>query len=263
MATELTTNFVKVPEWVKKVLSSFGQRTEPYMEVEIADALHAVRKGQGDLNDEDWKGFIAEWSAFLFLEGQGKKSVWGTYFAPMMSAKRADDTDIFSPDVKALDAHTVAHWEEQARTCSHPVMQARYSDLVWDLKRTITRERASADYARTAIDSYLKAADEKLYPMEVIGIQWLGRALDLSLLINDVDRTKRVVEFMFEFYERIAQPQLAGTWLFLFDKLYGQKFVSPEQECRIVASLEVMLAKTSDTTMSETGVYHGLDPWGA
>jgi hypothetical protein len=263
MASELATNFVKIPDWVQRVLSSFENRAEPYMEVEIADALRAARNGQGDLNDEDWRGFIAECSAFLFLESRNKESVWGTYFAPMMSAKKADGTDFFSPDIRDLTAETVAHWEEQARSCGNSVMRARYSDLVWDLKRAITEQRPSPDYARLAIDSYLKAADAKLYPIEVVGIQWLSRALDLSLSINDGDRTKRVVEFMFEFYDRIAQPQFVGTWLFLFDNLYGQKFVSSEQESRIIVNLEAMLSKTSDTTASETGVYATLDPWGA
>ncbi len=131
------------------------------------------------------------------------------------------------------------------------------------MKRAITGQRPDPEYARIAIDSYKKAADGKLYSMEICGIQWLRRALDLSLSINDPDRIKRVVEFMFEFYERVAQPQFVGTWLFLFDYLYGHKFISPEQESRIIANLEAMLSKTSDTTSSETGVHATLDPWGA
>ena len=263
VAQELMEYSLKIPEWVKKVLLSFELRTRLYLEVEIADALSAVRKDQGNINDDDWRGFLAEWSAFLFLESRNKESVWATYFAPMWSTKTADDSDFFSPDIKNLDAGTVAHWEERAKTCGNFVMRARYSDLVWDLKRAITGQKANPDYARIAIDSYLKAADEKLYPMEIVGIQWLRRALDLSLSMNDVDRTKRVAEFMFEFYDRVAQPQFMGTWLFLFDYLYGQKFISPEQESRIIAKLETMLVKTSDTTSSETGVHATLDPWGA
>ena len=263
MAAELMADSVKVPEWAKRVLSSFENRAEPYMEVAIADALCAARTGQGDLNDEDWKGFIVESSAFLFRESRNKESTWGTYFAPMMSAKKDDGSDFFSPDIKDLDADAVAHWEERARTCANLVMRARYSDLVWDLKRVITGPRPDPEYARIAIDSYLKAADAKLYSMEVVGIQWLSRALDLSLSISDGDRTKRVVEFMFEFYDRIAQSQFIGTWLFLFDNLYGQKFISPGQESRIIANLETMLAKTSDTTASDAGVHVTLDPWGA
>ena len=263
MASEIKVHHMKIAVWVKNVLSSFERHAEPYMEVEIADALQRVRKDQGDLSDEDWKSFKAEWSAFLFLESRGKESVWGTYFAPMMSAKKADDSDFFAPDIKDLDAETVAHWEEQARTSENPVMRARYADLAWDLKHAITGQRPNPECARIAIDSYLKATDTKRYPIEVVGIQWLGRALDVSLSINDPDRTKRVVEFMFQFYDRIAQLQFVGTWIFLFDNLYGQKFVSAEQECRIIANLEAMLSKTSDTTSSETGVHATLDPWGA
>jgi len=254
---------MKIPEWVQKVLSSFEDRTEPYQEVEISDALHAVRKGQGDVADGDSKGFIAEWSAFLFMERRGKDSVWGMYFAPFMSTKGSDGSDLFSPDIKNLDADVVGHWEERARTCGNPVMRARYSDLVWDLKRAITGQKPNPDYARIAIDSYLAAADRKFYPMEVVGIQWLGRALDLSVSINDFDRTKRLVEFMFAFYDRVAQPQFIGTWLFLFDNLYGKKFVSPEQESHVIANLEAMLAKMTDTTVSDAGVHMTLDPWGA
>ena len=61
----------------------------------------------------------------------------------------------------------------------------------------------------------------------------------------------------------MAQTKFAGTWLFLFDDLYGEKFVTPEQESRIIGNLEGMLAKTADATRSGDGVYHNLDPWGA
>ena len=255
---------MNIPDWVQKVLSSFENRTEPYyQEVEIADALGAVRKGQGDLSDKDWNGFVAEWSAFLFMERRGKDSVWGTYFAPMMSAKKSDGTDLLSPDIKSLDTDALSHWEVRAKTCHNPVMRARYADLVWDLKRTITGQKSSPDYARIAIDSYLEATDKKFYPMEVVGIQWLERALDLALSIKDSDRIRRLVEFMFEFYDRVAQTQFMGTWLFLFDNLYGKKFVTPEQESRVIANLETMLAKVANTSVSDAGVHVTLDPWAA
>lgn len=62
-----------IPEWVEKVLSSFEAQTEPYHEVEIADALQAVRKGRGVLGDEEFNGFRAEVSAFLFGGAQGRR----------------------------------------------------------------------------------------------------------------------------------------------------------------------------------------------
>ena len=254
---------MEIPDWIDNVLSSFEKRTTPHQEVEIADALSAARKSQGDLNDEDWKAFLAEHSACFFIERRKGDSVWGTYFAPMMSSKKNDGADFFSPDIKDLNAETVAHWKERASNSKNPVMRARYSDLAWDLSHSITGQKPDPKDARIAIDSYLEAVDKKFHPMEIVGIQWLGRALDLSLSINDSDRTKHVVEFLFEFYDKVAQPQFMGTWLFLFDYLYGQKFVSAEQESRIIANLETMLAKTTDTTVSDTGVHPSFDPWGA
>jgi len=265
MAAVSTRTPVNVPEWVKSVVTSFESRTQPFMEVGIADALDAARKGRGDLSDEDWRGLLSERSAFLFFENRGKESVWGTYFAPMASWKTPDGSNCYQPDIRELKSETVSYWEYRAKACTNPLMRARYSDLVWDLKNTITGQRAAPEYARLAADSYVEAADRGLYPseMEILGIRWLGRALDVVRSINDSERIRCVVEFMFVFYERVAKPQFPGTWFFLFDNLYGEKFVTPEQESRIIANLEAVLSKASDTTATASGVHPTLDPWGA
>jgi hypothetical protein len=132
---------VDIPNWVMNVIRNFENRREPFFEVEIADALGAARKLEGDLNGDDWKGFLAERSAFLFNGRRNKRSVWNTYFSPMMTAKRTDDTDLYAPDIKDLDVTAVAHWENRAKACPNPVMRARYADLVWDLKSAITGEK--------------------------------------------------------------------------------------------------------------------------
>jgi lysyl-tRNA synthetase class 1 len=252
-----------VPVWAQDVLSKFENQATPYHEVEVAEALGAARKPQGDLNPDDWKGFLSEWSAFMLDGMHDRESVWGTHFGPMMSAKMEDGGDFYSPDIKKLNADSVAHWEARAKNCAHPVMRARYADLVWDLKRAIAVEKGNIEFARIAIASYLEAAEKKYYSMEMFGIQWLRRALSLSLSINDAERTKRIIEFMFEFYDRVEQLPLPGTWLFLFDSLYGTKGVTAEQEARIIANLESKLAKVSDTKPNDAGVYETLDPWTA
>ncbi|MGA9885225.1 MAG: DUF4209 domain-containing protein [Candidatus Acidiferrales bacterium] len=254
---------MKVPAWAREVLIRFDGRTEPHQEVEIAEALSAVRRTQGDLNEEDWKGFLAEWSAFMFSEKRQKDGAWGTYFTPMMSYKDSHDRDVHSPDIKKLDADTLAHWEARAKEGKNPVMRARYADLVWDLKSAITGEKPDAEFARIAIDSYLEAADRRFFPMEMFAINWIGRAFDLALSINDTNRVKRVADFMFEFYDRISQTKLAGTWLFLFDNLYGSKGVTAEQQARVIENLEIMFARVTDTRPNESGVYETLDPWSA
>jgi len=250
---------MKIPDWVQQVLSRFEEATEPHMEVELSDALRNAVNGYPNLSAEDSKGYYAEWAAFLFLGRPDKDSVWNTYFGPMMTAMRQDGAEFRSPDIKDLDAEVVAYWEGRARSVRNPVMRARYADIVWDFKRAITKEGPSHEYAQIAIDAYLDATEKRRYKMDFEGVSWLRRTLDLSLSLNDQERTQRVVAAIFGFYDAVAKPQHVGVWVFPFDALYGRKgLLTPEQESKIMADLETMLAKTSGQGSPEE-----FDPFGA
>jgi len=252
-----------LPDWAHNIVTSFENRNSPFQEVELAEALGRASKEKERLTPEQSVEVVAEWAGFLFGEKRRKDGVWNTYFEPGISWKQKDGPDVYSPDLKQLNVDTVSYWEARAKTCTHAMMRARYADLVWDLKRPITNQSPNVEYAQLAIDSYLTAADTKLYEMDVMGIQWLERALDLARSINDAARTQRVVDFLFEFYDRIVEAKSAGTWLFPFDNLYGEKITTPAQDARIIDQLEGMLTKMADATQSADGVYHNLDPWNA
>jgi hypothetical protein len=248
-----------IPDWVQQVVQRYEKQTTPHNEVQIADAIRTARGQYGNLSDEDWKGFLAEDAVFLFHEHRDRNSVWGTYFGPMMTMTREDGKELRSPDIQDLDAEVVAHWELRTKEVKNPVMRARYADAVWDLKNAITGQRPSHEYAQVAIDSYLEAAEQGLYTIEIEGIQWVLRALDLSLSLKDKDRIKSVVDFMFRLYDRVAQARYIGTWVFLFDNLYDKdEWLTDEQQKRIVTTLEEMLAVTSNPENNEQ-----FDPWGA
>jgi Domain of unknown function (DUF4209) len=237
---------VNIPDWVEEVLSSFEKKTEAHSELQIVDALDSARKAYGDLSDEDFKGYVAERSPFFFRGHPDEDSVWSTFFGPMAILTRNDGTEERRPDIKELDNEVVAHWEGQARSATDPVMRARYADVVWDLKRAITNERPSHEFAQIAVDAYLLATQKRLYTMGIEAVQWLKRALSLTLSIRDTGRTKAVVALIFEFYDQVAVPQKAGIWIFPFDALYGRKdLLSAEQEAKIISDLEAMLARTS------------------
>lgn len=245
------------PQFVQDVLAEFDGRTQPFREARVYDALSDARKGHGELSEEEFDGFKAEAVAFFLYGRREGDSVWGTYFAPTMSWTRSDGVVVYSPDIRELSPDVVAYWQARAEASKNPVLRARYADLVWDLGRHITGERPDVHYARLATDAYLEATSRGFYPIEVEGIQWCERALDIALSISDSERISRTVEFMFAVYDRIAKPQLPGTFLFLFDNLYGKKnLATAEQERQIIAKLEDMLAKT--TTTGDT-----FQPWGA
>lgn len=249
---------MRIPDWAQEVLAGFDGKKEAHSELQIVDELDRVRKGYGDLSDEDFKGYVSERSAFFFRGHDDKDSVWGTFFGPMAVLTRNDGLELRVPDIKELDAEVVAHWEEQARTANDSVMRARYADVVWDLKQAITGERPSHEFAQMAIDAYLLTTRERLYTMEIEAVNWLKRALSLSLTIRDAERTQLVVARMFEFYDQVASPQKPGVWIFLFDTLHGRKnLLTPEQEAKIITDLESMLARTSSGKPEE------FDPHGA
>ena len=181
MLMDLKNYKMNIPDWVQAILGGFEDSSEPHDEVQIADALRHAANNYQEMPPEDFKGYHAEWAAFLFIEKPKLDSVWGTYFAPMMTASQNDGTEFRSPDAMDLDCEVVAHWEVRARSVKDPVMRARYADLVWDLKNIVTNERPSHECALIAIDAYTESVDRQLYTMDIEGCQWLRRAFHIAL----------------------------------------------------------------------------------
>ncbi|MBI3404965.1 MAG: DUF4209 domain-containing protein [Acidobacteria bacterium] len=250
---------MKIPNFVEELISRYEKREDSFNEVEIHDALSTSRKANPDLDQEEFEGFRAEASAFFFYERRGKDSIGGTYFAPMFSATQADGTRICAPDIKVLNAEVIAYWQQRAKESKHPVLRARYADLVWDMTQSIVGERPDVEFARIATDAYLEAVDRGFYTIAVQGIRWCERALDIALSISDKDRVRRIVEFMFHFHDRVPVPQHIGTWIFLFDDLYGRRdLISTDQEKMVITRLENVL-----TVVTDRGTGEAFNPWAA
>src|SRR5262245_58178251 len=105
---------MKIPQFVGDVLNRFERDVHPVMEVEVFEALNNARRSQGDLTEEDFEGFRAEASAFLFDSRRAEDSPWKTYFAPTFTGVKADNTEVRNPDIAELSAEVVAHWEMRA-----------------------------------------------------------------------------------------------------------------------------------------------------
>jgi hypothetical protein len=114
--------------------------------------------------------------------------------------------------------------------------------------------------ARTAIDSHLQAANEGYFELSIYGIQYLTRALQLAIGINDTVRIDSVRDAMFRFFEQHAEVTKAGTWAFLFENLWNNKKVplTEAQVAKIIESLEEFLRRSCDASNKEE-----FDPWRA
>jgi hypothetical protein len=235
---------LEVPGFARAVIEQFDHSLTPLAEVELMEALvRATKPLEYAPTPEQDKGFNAEFCAFQFHpRPDGEDSVWGTYFGPMFSSQQQGKT-VHKPDVADLDHEIVEHWQRRSAEAQHPVLRARYADLVWDLTRAITNEAPDVAFAVTAIDGYVAAIDGVLYEDSIRGIWSATRALNLAVGIAHKDRIEGARDAMFRLYDRVAVPHLLGTWPFLFDNLYGNKKVplQEDQRQKIIDSLEGIL----------------------
>jgi hypothetical protein len=208
--------------------------------------MFAALQHHKPLSQEDEEGFRAEvWAFELPASEPGETSAWGTHFGPRRAEGAQNASNGLFADIKHRGAELVEYWKSRADETRHPVLRARYADLVWDLARVAASAQPDIRFARLAIDSYLEAVDARLYEEETHGIRCAVRALNLSLSANDKQLIARARDAMFRLFDLVAVPHLPGTWLFLFDSLYANRKVdlTGEQELNLIGSLEDILSK--------------------
>ncbi len=252
---------ISVPESVKKVLESFDGRKEAFEELSLHSSISKVFKPDSNTPQDLRNGWWAESAAFHFSESPAEEqSIWGTHFGPLTTWEYKDGTKCCRPDIKEIDPEVIDYWKIRANESNHPVILARYADLVWDFSYIVTGQRSGVDFARLAIDAYINSADRVNDETQMQSRRHLERALELAISINDKERIESVKAALFRLFDRIAKPGLDGTWPFLFDCLYENKKVSltdGERE-KIITSLEEILKRSSNPNVGDE-----FSPWGA
>lgn len=230
-----------------EVLAGFDASTGTFLEVAVTDALRELGKS-GFAAQEERDYWWAESAAFNFTRGaNGEESVWGTAFGPLITATKDDRTSFYAPEIKEADAGTIEHWKRRSTEARHPILRARYADLVWDFSRLVAKEKPDVSFARAAIDTYIEAT-KLSYKVAAQPSGYAERALELAIMIEDDERIGRAVEAMLALYDRVARPEHAGSWPFLADALLENKKVnlSEAQHTRIIQSLEDILRRAAD-----------------
>ncbi len=245
---------------VRNVLDTFESAPETFLEVAVADSLRSATANVKPSSQSEQDIWWSESAAMRFYRRvDGAASVGGTTYGPMMSGTKDDGTPFYNPDIKDGDAATFEYWKKRSLECKHPILRARYSDLVWDFSRIVANQKPDVSFAKIAIDAYIEAA-ELSYKLVVQPIHYIERALELALSIGDEERIRRVVDAMFDLHDRVAQPELAGSWPFLFDNLLDNKKIelTGAQRERIIRSLEEILRRSVDRSAPKE-----FNPWGA
>lgn len=236
-----------IPEEVRNILKDF--ESKPIFEER--ELYLALKKSfpKGEISQDLRNAWWAEFEAFHFMEDpDGTYEEWGTVFGPVTKLENNNGLSLYIPDIKDVTIEIFEYWKLRAKEVKHPICQARYADLVWDFSKKVTGKRVSVDFARIAINAYLKAAESVNEETQMLARKYVERALSLSLELKDKKQVETVKQAFFSLYDRILKPSASGTWKFLFDFLYENKkvFLTDEERNKIIQSLENILQICSD-----------------
>lgn len=231
-----------------EILNRYDASTEPFSEVQLADALRKATKLRRPATTEERQIMLAEEFAFAVTPNYPDAgSGWGTYYGPLMTCQRKDGGTLEWPSIHELSEETVSYWKRRVEESRHPLLKARYADLVWEVSKSVTGHPAEIRFAWETIESTVRAVSILAFKEPVQAIERLVRALSVALAIGNDQRTKLVRDAMIQYEDRIAKDDRPGLWGFCFDHLVENKKVPLEEEQRskIIRDLEARLKRLS------------------
>ena len=239
-----------VPQSIEDQLASFNATSDLFEVRAVADALQAARGALTAPSAEENKGAWAQVLAFNLMPTHGEASEWGTYFGPLASGTKADGSPFYSPDIADADVEIFEDWSKRASGLCHPVLKARYADLVWDFAQKLTGRGVSSDYAKLAADAYMAASQlpgrELMY-----AVKDAKRALSLAMSVKDHSRIGTVRAALLALHETAMTS--GRRPLEVYDALISDRRtgLTASERARLVADLEGLLVRLSEPGGSE------------
>jgi lysyl-tRNA synthetase, class I len=243
----------EVPAAIEAIIAEFDSRSGVAEELALQGALTKARSELKELTEKQNLGAWLEIMSFSLMAARYAPSPWGTYFSPMMSGSRNDGTPFYSPDIAEAPSSVIEHWIARIKSIKHPVLRARYADLLWDLASKIGKIKRDPEHARAAIDSYLDSATTVYREHSYERFSAVLRALDLSLQIQDAASAAKAKNALLQLH-RTAIAEMQGQWAAAFDRLITEKNagVTDAERDQLVADLETIVARRSDKTKPDT-----------
>jgi lysyl-tRNA synthetase, class I len=233
-----------VPSAIQEVLKKLEQSKEIFDIETVRSTLDEARRKLKDLPEGAQFGAWAEVAAFSVMHGLTTKP-WGTYFGPMFTMEASDGRLLHGPDIPSAHAAVVAYWASRARSTPHPVLMARYADLVWDFGRLITGQKSDVQMARMAIGAYLDTLQEAKPTRQDFAIA--ARACDIAIQINDLERIEYARALILKLHNK-EMAQHGTSWM-AFDYLVSrrQSGLTDVERQGLINDLERAIVERADT----------------
>jgi len=244
---------------LQPIFERIEQNPAPLADYGVSAEINTVveqRKSAGDAITIEMQ---AEAMAFDFCEDyEHDQTGWGTYYGPQTVVQR-EGRNVEWPSIQAVKPATLQYWQQRSEEAKHPVLKARYADLVWDLSPKVTSKRADIACVHTAIDSYAQAIAGGKYKDRNEAVTYADRALKLAVALHDETRIEAVRDAILTLDAAEAPDDEGGG--IAFDLLVGNKKVlSSEQTlAKIISGQEHILSRSVQSAENEGGFPFSVD----
>ncbi|MCE9567843.1 MAG: DUF4209 domain-containing protein [Planctomycetes bacterium] len=244
-ATELD-----APAWVVAVFDQF-EKAGLFDEFAVAGHISEAAKRVESPTDEEKKAADAERWAFSFHpQDTGELSEWKTHFGPAFVSG-----DFRNPDIAWIDKPVLKYWGKRMAAVTHPLLRARYADLVWDLSKRACDAKPPIEAARIAIDGYVAASRLADKQTDLQAADRLQRGMKLAVSIGDTARSEQARDALVELFTRVNET---WGWVTLFDVFEDSPKIklTDTQSDAVTAGLEAHVTKVAEKP-------EGIDPNGS
>src|SRR5712692_6176607 len=258
-----------IPKILQDLIAKLDDITGPIDEIGLASKLESALGDSKTLSPEERRGAFAAIAGFWFQRPHRmERRTWGIYWAELSSWITPAGKQNYSPDVADVDEDVLLYWIKRSASAKHPALRARFADLSWEIGRFLKKKSSKADdttseqpisidipvsLAHRAIDGYLEAVELGITEDEYQAWQFLDRAIELSVTINDPTRIAKAKAQLFAFHRKTEE--VGGNPMWWFDDITWERTkaldLSPSENQVIIASLERALARHSDSSNRE------------
>ena len=226
-----------VPITIEDIIQGFNACNKPFDVFAVSQALEIARAQLTETPSEHASAWYENLAFRLSTVWHGE-SPWGTYFSPLASGRDGAGNIVYVPDIADADASFIDHWTARARTLAHPVLVARYADLVWEFGPVIANSRRDPEKARLAIDAYFACGEPTIHPELHDRVESVIGGFDLANLIKAGDRIDAGMDRLMSLQSEAIDSR--DRWWQVFDRLINDRKagLTKTQEQELIQGLE-------------------------
>lgn len=241
-----------IPPAINVAVAEFNARTDGFSFHDLERRLSVAWQAAPKKTDEERLGAFADLLAFGLSAETGARPPLNTYFGPLMSYANSAGEDRFSPDPREVTGEVLDHWQARLDEVAHPLLRARYADLLWEFAKIAAGRRRDPAHARIASEAYISAVRENMVEHSYERSTYLRRALDLACFVRDDALRDAARVALIELFHQAIESGV-GHWSDVYDRLIqrGNIGLTAEENDALLRRLEGNFTKFSDTSSSE------------